>query len=480
MCDTVYRRGRRCKVGSAAGVHAHGSLRADTQRGDQDWGTQMARRLLFSGLLAVAAFAQIHAAAAQSTPPFPHLGAYLIQGSVDFVAVPHIENLQVAVFSNYPGYSVGGKTLQQQVAAVKALNPNMKITAIHNIMEVTVNASSTEWTADVANNWFLRSTYPDGEIVPEASGVDSLNITSTKLAGGKTYRQWQATYAAGFSTAIAPNLDGIYTDNFYYQARVAGDYLQNGTSQSPSVAPAPQNWRNAYADYVVQLRAAMGSKYMAWGNVADWGDADYGGSIQGYNQILNGGVFEGAIGMSWSAESRGWLRLMTSYATVMKALAPFNGGGPYLIINQDGSLTDYQGMRYGLASTLLDNGYFYYTPGPYDTIGWFDEFAVNLGAAIAGPNNAKNGTYSSGGLTVWKQGVYRRDFANGIALVNPKGNGTQTVTLETTYKHFSGTQDPSVNNGQSVTSVTLNDRDGVILLRTTPAAVPDAPTLTVQ
>ena len=101
-------------------------------------------------------------------------------------------------------------------------------------------------------------------------------------------------------------------------------------------------------------------------------------------------------------------------------------------------------------------------------------------AATAGPNNPTNGTYSNGGLTVWQNGVWRRDFANGIALVNPKGNGPQTVTLETTYKHFSGTQDPSVNNGQSVTSVTLNDRDGVILLRTTQQPVPDPPTLTVQ
>jgi hypothetical protein len=84
------------------------------------------------------------------------------------------------------------------------------------------------------------------------------------------------------------------------------------------------------------------------------------------------------------------------------------------------------------------------------------------------------------GATAYQHGVYRRDFANGIALVNPKGNGTQTVTLETSYKHLSGTQDPTVNNGKTVTSVTLQDRDGVILERMTPQAVPDAPTLTVK
>jgi hypothetical protein len=448
-------------------------------------GSLMRRRFLISGLLTVAAFAQIHAAAAQSTSqPFPRLGAYLIGGTIDFVNLPHIANLQVAVFSNYPGYSAGGKTMQQQVAAVKALNPNIKITGIRNIMEIATNGGSaygTEWTADANNNWFLRGSYPSGSIVTSQYGANSVNITTTSLTGtGQTYRQWNAAWSTGASYPFATNLDGIYFDNFFYQPRVDGDYLQNGSSQSSSAEA--QLWRNSYADAAAQMRNAMGPGHMMWGNVADWGS----GSIQGYNQVLNGGVMESAIGQSYSYESQSWAKLMSSYATIMNALAPFNGGGPYAIFQMDASpgSTDYQGARYGLASCMLDNGYFHWntsgSQGGGNTIGWLDEMGVALGAPTAGPNNPTNGTYSNGGLTVWQNGVWRRDFGNGIALVNPKGNGTQTVTLETTYKHFSGTQDPSVNNGQSVTSVTLNDRDGVILLRTTPQAVPDAPTLTVQ
>jgi hypothetical protein len=442
----------------------------------------LTRRCLISTLLSAIAFAQMQAADAQSaSPPFPHLGAILVGGDIDFVNVAHIGNVQAAIFTVYPGYNVGGKTFAQQVTAVKALNPNIKITGQTNIMElasyekVSTDAHYPEYVAVNTNNWWLRTSYPGGSIVTDTFGASAINIMSPNLTGtGQTYRQWQAAWTVSFSTKLAPNVDGVNTDNFFYAPRDSGDYLQNGTSQSASAVA--QNWRNAYADWVTQLRAAMGPGYMAWGNVADWRS----GSIQGYNQVLNGGVFEGAIGMSWSPESSSWATLMSAYATDMNALAPFNGGGPYLIFNQDGSLSDYQGVRYGLASCLLDNGYFYYTPGPYNTIGWFDEFTVNLGAPVAGPNNPTNGTYSNGGLTVWQNGVWRRDFTNGIALVNPKGNGPQTVTLETTYKHFSGTQDPSVNNGQSVTTVTLNDRDGVILLRVNAQPVPDAPTLTVQ
>lgn len=441
----------------------------------------MARRLLISGLLAVAAFAQIHAAAAQSTsPPFPRLGAYLIGGTIDFVNLPHIADLQAAVFSNYPGYSAGGKTMQQQVAAIKALNPSIKITGIRNIMEIATGggAYSTEWTADANNDWFLRSSYPSGSIVTSQYGANSVNITTTTLTStGQTYRQWNAAWSTGTSYPFATNLDGIYFDNFFYQPRVNGDYVQNGSSQSAS--GEAQLWRNSFADAAAQFRTAMGAGHMMWGNVADWGS----GSIQGYNQVLNGGVMESAIGESYSYESQSWAKLMSSYATIMNALAPFAGGGPYLIFQQDGSITDYQGMRYGLTSCLLDNGYYHFNTagqGGGNNVAWFDELGSNLGPATAGPNNSNNGTYSNGGLTVWQNGVWRRDFANGIALVNPKGNGTQTVTLETTYKHLSGTQAPSVNNGQSVTSVTLNDRDGVILLRTSSQPVPDAPTLSVQ
>lgn len=54
--------------------------------------------------------------------------------------------------------------------------------------------------------------------------------------------------------------------------------------------------------------------------------------------------------------------------------------------------------------------------------------------------------------------------------MNPKGNGPVTLTIQglggQRWKHFLGTEDPDTNNGQDVTdSITLADRDGVILLR---------------
>ncbi|HXS27057.1 MAG TPA: hypothetical protein VN730_05250, partial [Steroidobacteraceae bacterium] len=54
--------------------------------------------------------------------------------------------------------------------------------------------------------------------------------------------------------------------------------------------------------------------------------------------------------------------------------------------------------------------------------------------------------------------------------------GTQTVKLETAFVKLKGSQAPGVNDGATVTRVTLSARDGIILMRKPPARLPKAPT----
>jgi hypothetical protein len=177
---------------------------------------------------------------------------------------------------------------------------------------------------------------------------------------------------------------------------------------------------------------------------------------------------EGMIGYSWSSESTdGWIEMMRQYRKMIGALAE-----PKLaIFHQNGNASDYQAFRYGFTSCLMDDAYYYFSEGDHYTgVNWFDEFDTKLGEAISAPTTA-----------AWQNGVYRRDFQNGIALVNPKGNGARTVTLETTYRRIYGGQAPAVNNGQTVTTLTLNERDGIVLLRLEAKKKPAAPpTVTVN
>jgi hypothetical protein len=138
------------------------------------------------------------------------------------------------------------------------------------------------------------------------------------------------------------------------------------------------------------------------------------------------------------------------------------------ILNANGSdaytTTPFQAMRYGIASVLLDDGYYAYSPNGYpdNDLFSFDELGGNPGGPAVGYLGYPTEPPPK---AAWQSGVWRREFDHGIALVNPKGNGSKTVNLEATFKHLTGAQNPTVNDGSAVASVTLQNRDGLILLR---------------
>lgn len=74
--------------------------------------------------------------------------------------------------------------------------------------------------------------------------------------------------------------------------------------------------------------------------------------------------------------------------------------------------------------------------------------------------------------------VFRRDFTNGIVIVNGSWK-SQTVNLKGSFRKIQGTQDPNVNNGATVISVTVPSHDAIVLLRTSGAPTPtNTPTWT--
>lgn len=120
-----------------------------------------------------------------------------------------------------------------------------------------------------------------------------------------------------------------------------------------------------------------------------------------------------------------------------------------------------QSMRWGLTLALMGGAYYEIEiNGNHRTSWWFDEYdgGINvrrsnyLGAALSAPQKLANG-------------VWRRDFANGIALNNSTATA-QIVTVGSGYRHILGSQNPSLNDGKPVSTVTIPSHDGVILLRT--------------
>ncbi len=68
--------------------------------------------------------------------------------------------------------------------------------------------------------------------------------------------------------------------------------------------------------------------------------------------------------------------------------------------------------------------------------------------------------------------VFRRDFEHGVALSNATAQ-SRTIQVGSGLRRISGTQDPTVNNGARVTSVTLPPYDGIVLVREDGQTGPD-------
>ena len=146
----------------------------------------------------------------------------------------------------------------------------------------------------------------------------------------------------------------------------------------------------------------------------------------------------------------------------------------------------YKSMRFGLGSTMLEDGYFGNQNNCLDgfsSIEPYDEYWVNSSTAQSQwslPNlgycgNPLNPAYSlNDGETLRKKiadgddldavGWYRQ-FENCLVLTNPTGGALSFTGLGTSWQHFLGTQDAGVNNGAMVSSSeSVASQDAEILI----------------
>jgi hypothetical protein len=394
-------------------------------------------------------------------PPFPRLATNWIgdQRYGDPAVQRQLARGSIALISVWPGWDGGvGTTLEQVIKNVKAINPNTLVFDYVVNNEISTNrtayAAFTELYQKLdSSQWFLYSNGGCCDVRASAwAGAWAVNNTlmSSADGNGDHWVEWFAKWAYNKYAVPSPSLDGFYLDNVFWRPRVDGDYNRDGGTDSAGNAQV-QSWlRQGLARHFTTLNTLMPGKFQM-GNIGDWGDQN--AVVPELQGRLNGGFIEAAIGEPWSVEEwGGWQAMMAWYRKSMSHL-----GEPKLgIFAQIGNPSDYQAFRYGLASCLLDDGYFTFNgSNHYGDAPAFDEYNAKLGNAVGGPSTS-----------AWQNGVYRRDFENGIALVNPKGNGAKTITLEADFKRLSGSQAPSVNNGQTVRTLTLQDRDGIILLRT--------------
>ncbi len=429
-------------------------------------------RYVCAALLIVAAM--VASPARAQSPDYPRLAHYMGPAPLgDPGLQDYLAKLDWAVVTVWPGWrGAGGVTAEQALRAVKDRSPSTKLfvyVANNEIWDTTDSGDALQEVRSKvdAMGWWLYPAGSSGSRVKSTWGTVHYITNTTSFApvdsSGRNWNDWFADWSVSTFVTPNPSVDGIFTDNVFWKPRVDGDWNRDGITDSQDSVQTQSWFRAGYRAYFDRMRRAMPAGKMVMGNVADWPEARRAGrQIGEFEGQLNGGVLEAVVGKPYSVESwAGWAEMMRWYRETLAQMAD-----PRLMLfEQFGRIDDYQSMRYGLASCLMDDGYFQYADiNGVNGAPWYDEYDVKLGRAISAPPTS-----------AWSNGVYRRDFENGIALVNPKGNGSVTVQLETDYRLVSGRQAPTVNTGALTRSVSLNDRDGIILLRTTPRSRPLPP-----
>jgi len=432
-------------------------------------------------LLSMALTIPCHAVAQQFKYTYPRIGAYEISGGFNVTNPDYrqaVAKNDILILGMWRRWSmtddVTGEPLsirdvvvdiRRRAAAMG--NQGIKIakyTSIDTSSNDSTRGSSTErWDKlhsevgpgyPVNNDWWARTK--DGAHTSSYPGQWDVNLTEyvQRDANGDTFPEWAAEsdYEAFFRDI--PEFDMWFIDNWFYRPRVEADWDGDGRNDDKNDESVRRDFRKGYVNALRRARE-LAPDLIMMGNVDGEVSTNSGMLTEPEYKGQITALYEGAIGLDHSAETwGGWDIMMQQYRTTAS-----NAQHNLILMVAHGSEDDLALMRYGLASCLMDDGYYYYTSleNHYKSALWFDEYDVDLGRAIDPPQFA-----------AWQNGVYMRRFENGMALVNPKGNGTKTVRVEAGYRRINGSQDRQVNNGQPVETVTLSPRDGLILIKTEP------------
>lgn len=422
-------------------------------------------------------YAVVMNAATPYGPSFPRLATVRIgdnaAGTATDYDVPAVQaeiaKVDLALLHYSSFWQADHAPLSTVVSDLKTLNPSLKVVLYTKANEANYTNTGSEKTEPAvhaqiqAMDWWVRDVNdaPVGANYKPAI-FKLVNLTRhVPKSNNMTWARWYAQWSYDNYMVPHPSVDGMYMDNVHWQPPATATNIANwdrvGAADVGTREDVRSWFRRGFRDYFDQIGSIMPSSKIKLANVATWGQttpADN-ASLAEYYGAAHGGVIEALIAKNQSHSPEhwgGWQTMLNYYRKVMSAFA-----GQRLGIFMHGltSATDYQDMRYGLASCMMDDGYYapYVQSEGYSSTRWYDEFDANLGQATSPPPTA-----------AWKNGIWRRNFQNGIVLVNPKGNGARVnVSLDGTFKKIDGTQSP-VNDGTTVTTITLQDRDGIVLL----------------
>jgi hypothetical protein len=281
----------------------------------------------------------------------------------------------------------------------------------------------------------------DGSFVTETCPNGTIHVWNLAHAGaGSAPLNGQLqVLAAKRDQVYANGWDGVWSDNAY--SRYSND------------------WGDGLQNTYTYMRQSLPGKIVGGNGICiAWYRSGWGGNDpEGYLKMANANLVEGFGPLFGSVNQTNVDAFITWNNRCVTYSDPFNMAR-YNAFWDAYVPTSLQRVRWGLTLSLMASMYYMAPiPDPYGNPDpWYDEYwggSLNqrgyLGKAL-------------GPAVKLSSGVWRRDFEHGVALNNSTGS-SQAVDLGGTFHRLTGSE-PG-NDGSAVSSVTIGDQDGLIVLR---------------
>jgi len=337
----------------------------------------------------------------------------------------------------------------QYLKKLKELNPNIILLAYLAPEEVRGDSGSLTGTLrqkfynKIEPNWWLKND--TGGSVAWWGPNPMINITpDAPTVGGKRWSDVLPEFVNN-ELMLSGYWDGVFYDNCWddvgFLTSLKPDTNNDGVAEN--YIDLTSKWRAGMIQILDNTRKILGPDKIIMGNGGEY-----------YYKYVNGTLYE-------SFPAKGWAQTLDKYRFISS-----NGVQPPIgvlntNVNNTGKRDNYSLMRFGLASALMGNGYNSFDNGDmsHSETWWYDEYEASLGVPVGEATNILN---NNG--TKFQNGVWRRNYENGLVLVNSTDKA-YTVDLGGEYEKLHGLQDPRVNDGSFITSVNIPAQDGLVLLR---------------
>lgn len=327
------------------------------------------------------------------------------------------------------------------IRMIRELNPDVVILAYVTPAEMRTDLANlgnaapmrTALAATIADAWYVKNAA--GEPRSFWPKTTILNVSdSAPIVNGKQWNDVMVDFVK--NNIMASGLwDGIFYDNAWEQITyfAGGSVDLDGDGANESHAKADELWRVGLRSLYKKTRDALPGYYV----FANDGPL--------FAASVDGMLIENFIKDRWSIMVR---KLQTVRDQSRTRTAILNAN-----TENSGNATDYRAMRYGLATAFAHDSFYSFDSGDqtHAERWWYDEYKAFLGAP-------------RGKAVTLANGLVRRDFDQGIVLVNPTAK-VQRFTVVEEFEKLIGVQDPGTNDGSITSSTMIPSMDGLILLR---------------